>query len=432
MLCALGFSALAGAQSSYIVTTDEESKTEIPDSVQQVIDDAGLGTPEERFLSANFPNLSLCRWYEGMRFMVIPGERDEYLRTFTDSLTGRDVSTGALKHKVLEYRGHETTARGYEHINFRCLDDQKAYYVELRNVAFSDYCEKVANGGVRALAYLGDVDKARELLIDKDMFLRGNIFFRDNKGTPVEVTLKEDTQVKIEKVGVGTRDFPVKIIFRYTDGQLYFQEVTMSRTNCTLLDEDFYREHAKHLFANSFAFNSKSGKKSATMSAKLLGKKINSRQNVTLKNADGKDQRLSKNTIFLVKDIKNDPGTDYYILTLGKEGATYTIRVTFVNKNVAGNIDGNQENYFYELFSEGTEFHGNNSQIVHSRSLTGTGGNFSNMVSGIISKGMTKEQVKFTKGNPDKTWTNKDGTTSWQYFDATYTFRGNKLITISN
>lgn len=433
ILCAIGMKA----QESYFVTTVSQTPTVVTDSTVVVTDNM---SPEERFLFTNFPYRSLCDWQEGMRFMVIPEEKDAFLRTLTDSITGREIGTNDLKHKILTYRGHEYTSRGYEHLNFYCEETKRPYYMELRNISFSSYCNKIDNGGVRALAYLGDVDKARELLIGKDLFTRGNIFFQDDSSpsSPAkEVPLAEDSQVKVEAVGVGTRDFPVKIVFRAPDGNLYFQLVAMSHINCTLLPDNFYREHAKHKFVNSFAFESKTGKKSATMSAKLVGKKVNARQTVTLKNADGADQRFKGGTIFLVTDIKSISNSDYYTLHLATGGMNYTIRVTFQNKNVAGNIDGNQENYFYELFSEGTQFRANNSTIRHDRSLTGhfggdtKGSDFAGMVSGIISKGATMQQVKMSKGAPDKTWTNRDGTVSWQYFDVTYTFRKGKVITIS-
>lgn len=426
-----GTSAIA--QNQYLVTTIED-KVET-DSLGNIVKaEEATMTPEEKFLDENFPHLTLCEWKAGMKFMVIPGNKDEYIRTFTDSISGSEVATASLKHKIMIYRGHETTSRGWEHLNFYCPDNQKPYYMELRNFTFDEYCQKVANGGVRSLAYLGDVDKARELLIGKEVWSRGETFFKDDKTAAEgfrEVPLKEDSHMTIEQVGVGTRDFPVKIVARADDGSLYYQNVAMSRTNCTLLLTDFYRESAKHLFSNSFCFSSKSGKNSATMSAKLLGKKINSRQPVKLLNKDQAAQTLPKNTVFLVKDIKGESDGVYYTLTLGNAGNDYTIRVTFENKDVSGNIDGKQEGYFYELFSIGTEFNGNNSKITHTATASGNGtGGYAAMMSGIISKGMTKEQVRMSKGEPESKWNNKNGTTSWKYADATYTF--NKSGRVSN
>lgn len=430
--CLLMCSTGALAQNSYFVSTIED-KTETDAEGNATYQDQKTMSAEEKFLNDNFPTLSLCDWKEGMQFMVIPGERDAFLPIFTDSITGTDVGTGTLKHKIMTYKGHEMSNRGWEHINFYCEDTKKPYYVELRNLAFDDYCHKTENGGIRALAYLGDVDKARELLMGKELFTKGDKFYKDDKNATDgcrEVTLKEDSHVKVEQIGVGSRNFPVKIVVRADDGELYFQEVAMSRINCALVNDDFYRENAKHLFSNSFAFDSSTGKNSATMSAKLLGKKINSRQNVKMRVKDGGPVTMKRNTVFLVKDIKAENGTGYYNMTLGNEGNDYTIRVTFENKDVSGNVDGKQEGYFYELFSIGTEFNANNSTIINSRSVTSSGG-YAGMVSGIVSKGMTKNQVKMTKGDPDQKWTNKNGTTTWKYFDNTYTFdKSGKLIRI--
>lgn len=339
----------AAAQNSYFVTThDDQQPEQAADTVQAAAAPSSL-TPEERFLAEHFPTLTLCDWQPGMRFMVIPGEMDAHQRTFTDSLSGNEVDTGSLRHRILTYSGHNTNHRGRELIRFYCEELQKTYYFELRNFTFSDYCHKASNGGVRALAYLGDVDKARELLLGKELYTRGDRFYVDDSNASDgmrETFLAENTHVTVDRIGVGTRDFPVKIVVRTDDGKLYFQCVAMSRINCSLVDDNFYREQARHLFAKSFAFESLSGK-------------------------NGKDaDNLSP-------------------FRSGRSAISPTTHAV---------DDFEQDTY-------------------------------ASMVSGIVSKGMTMEQVKLIKGEPDRV-TRSKGDVTWTYFDGRFTFRGGRLVSI--
>ena len=45
--------------------------------------------------------------------------------------------------------------------------------------------------------------------------------------------------------------------------------------------------------------------------------------------------------------------------------------------------------------------------------------NYAGLVSGLIEKGHTKDMTKMSKGEPDKKWTNKDGSVVWWYADGT-------------
>lgn len=423
-------SLAANAQSDYIVNTYEDGGSS-SDSTAAVVAD----TPEEAFLAQHFPYISLCDWQPGMRFLVVPGEEDGVIRTFTDSITGREIGTADLRYKSLEYRGVEQTPRGWFRLNFYCAENEKSYYVEIRNFSFAEYCMRIHGGGVRGLAYLGDVDRARELLLGKDLWLKSPVVYRDSPSSSngfVESQLPVDSHVRVERIGVGSREFPVKIVFRTDDGALYFNTVAMSRTNSALVNEDFIMDRTHHFFANAFRMESQADTKSAKMSERLAGKDITLRRSCKMQQEGGGTVTMNAARTFHVQGVRANTGTSYYTLTLASKGKTYRKDVTFENTNVAGNIDGNDESYFDELFSIGSKYVPSNSTIRRSysgsstrrgggmttTSVTESNGDFMNMMGGIISKGMTQEEVRMAKGDPERRHRLSSGGTQWDYYDG--------------
>ena len=106
------------------------------------------------YVGANFKNIKLCNWTEGMRFMVMPEKYDLVVGAFCDAKTNRDVSCGKLKHKIMVYKGHSVAKDGTALVNFHCEDDNNDYYYPIPNGTFDDYC--YLKLGVPTLAYLGD------------------------------------------------------------------------------------------------------------------------------------------------------------------------------------------------------------------------------------------------------------------------------------
>ncbi len=244
----------AMAQNDYFVSTEGAV---VNDSV--ATENANLSA-EQRFLNDNFTYRSLCDWTEGMRFMVIPGDKDKYLNTFIDAASGNEIPTGNLKHKIVIYKGYEITDRSWIHLNFEVMDTKQKIYHEVRNFSFDDYCMKVAGGGVPSLAYLDEVDKAKELLTGKVLYVAHELFYKDDASSRSgyrESALSIDTKVTVTGVGVGSREFPVKIVVTDEHGRKFFQLCTLSHTNCGLEDNDFIAKNEQHLFDNAFRFTKK-------------------------------------------------------------------------------------------------------------------------------------------------------------------------------
>ena len=179
LLAGLAFALLtASAQDSpYIVKTKGVKKT-----VKKAKEDAAAQEEENEatdFMGRNFRFYSMCDWKEGMRFMVIPEKYDLLVTTFRDATNGKGVNNGRLRHKIMIYKGHEDMPNGRVHINFLCEDENHDYYYELPSGTFNDYC--YSKMGVPTLAYLGDVDKARELLVGKTLLTRTQNFRVDTE-----------------------------------------------------------------------------------------------------------------------------------------------------------------------------------------------------------------------------------------------------------
>ena len=251
---AIAFLTASAQSNPYIVKTKGATKS-AETHMADVIAEAQLEDEESAkdFISQNFKFHSLCDWEKGMKFMVMPEKYDLVVRTFTDATTGKEVSNMTLKYKIMVYQGHDESQDGHAHVNFICQDDGKPYYYEIGYGSFEDYCFQKT--GVPTLAYLGDVDIAREKLMDKTLYTKTK-FYRvdteyDGEGFQ-DVQVDQDMEVKVVAVGVGSRKYPVKIIVEDKDGNQFYQNVTMSKTNCGMRDDEFVADEARYLFNNSF------------------------------------------------------------------------------------------------------------------------------------------------------------------------------------
>ena len=188
-----------------------------------------------------------------MRFMVIPEKYDLLVSTFRDAATQKEVGNGHLRHKIMIYKGHEDMPNGRVHINFLCEDENRDYYYELPNGTFDDYC--YGKMGVPTLAFLGDVDKARDLLLGKTLLTRSQQFRIDTEydGDGYrDITIDKNKVVEVKAVGVGTRSFPVKIIVEDENGEQFYQNVAISKTNSGMRDDEFVADNEKYQFYGSF------------------------------------------------------------------------------------------------------------------------------------------------------------------------------------
>ena len=359
------------------------------------------------FLGKNFRYYSMCDWNDGMRFMVIPEKYDLLVNTFHDANTGKEVSSAALRHHIMVYKGHEDMPNGRVHVRFFCETDNKSYYYELPNGTFDDYC--YGKLGVPTLAYLGDVDKARELLLDQHLLTRTKEFREDTEydGDGYrEVTVPKNKVVKVVAVGVGTRSFPVKIVVEDEDGRQFYQSVAMSKTNSGMRDNEFDVDNAKFFFPGSFEY---------TGGAMIVSKNISDYLNQTVhtkyatamsSKGSGKvrDVKVPRFTGFIIDDIRPIKNTGFFTLTLREEESRRIYYKDVAFDEDAVKEDGTKEDYFGSLFGMG-EGEARSTTLETRTAIR----------EGRVIPGMTEEEVELAVGEPISKIPDSNGVMEWLY-----------------
>ena len=364
----------AYAQNSYIVKTSgvlEGTRLETLNQEEETAID---------FISQNFKFQSLCDWQEGMKFMVIPSD-DMVVKTFTDAATEKDVSSVKLRHKIMIYMGHEEDKDGHERINFRCQEDQRKYYYEIPSDTFEDYCYN--NLGVPTLAYLGDVDIAREKLVGKEVYTKTQFYRVDTEldgDGYLDVVVDKDVPVKVKAVGVGTRDFPVKIIVEDADGNEFYQNVAISKTNCS--------EDVLSISSNNYK--------------QFLGKIIHTKYPTKLLNEFSKKMqsipRLTEYQIEAMNPHKND---DKFTLKLKNTTlGTYFYIDMLLDEHLAQD----QTEYFGYIFALGP-----------GKKIETSEGSRAMMRAGHVGIGFTEDETMMAAGEPDKVINGENGLYTWVY-----------------
>ena len=409
---ALAMMTAAAQDNPYIVKTKGVVKPKVK-VVAGGQSQAGPQKEEEEatdFLGKHFRYLSLCDWKDGMRFMVMPEKYDMLVNTFRDAATNREVSSGRLRHKVMVYNGHQDLTNGRVHINFTCEEDGHQYYYELPNGTFDDYC--YGKMGVPTLAYLGDVDKAKELLLGKTVLTRTEYFREDTEYDGdgfKEVKAPKNQAVKVVAVGVGSRSFPVKIIVEDKEGRQFYQNVAMSKINSGMRDDEFIMDNTKYFFPGSFEFEGDNMAVSKDV-RDYLNQTIHTKYATLMKSkGSGKvrDLKVPRFTGFIVDEIT--PLTDrpnYYTLSLRETESrrVYYKDVCFTEESVVGDANGDKEDYFGYIFALGDGEFRNTSLETRAAIREGR-----------VIPGMSMEEVEMAVGEPMQKLTNSNGVLEWLY-----------------
>ena len=384
-------------ENSYIVKTSgvlEGTRLETVGQEEEAIID---------FISQNFKFYSLCDWQEGMKFMVIPEEYDLVVKTFTDAATEKDVSSVKLRHKIMIYLGHEADTDGHERIYFRCQDDQRKYYYEIPSETFDDYCFN--NLGVPTLAYLGDVDIARDKLVGKEVYTKTQFYRVDTElegDGYLDVIVDKDMVVKVKAVGVGTRNFPVKIIVEDDEGNEFFQNVALSRTNCTLRDDDFVNDNAKYLFRNSFELVEDVMNISSNNYKQFLGKVIHTKFPTKLLNEITKKmQSIPRLTEYQIESMTAHKNSDKFTLKLKN---TILGTYFYIDMLLDEHLAQDQSEYFGYIFALGP-----------GKKIETTEGSRAMMRGGHVGIGFTEDETMMAAGEPDKVINGENGLYTWVF-----------------
>ena len=396
-------------RSSYIVKTKG-----VKPVVRLPKTDASGQTMEEEvessdFMTKNFRYQSMCDWKEGMRFMVIPEKYDILVNTFCDAATNKEVGSSRLRHKIMVYKGHEELSNGRVHVNFTCEDDNKNYYYELPFGTYDDYC--FSKLGVPTLAYLGDVDKARELLMNQAMLTRTETFREDTDydGDGYKVVhYPKNKIVTVKAIGVGTRSCPVKIIVEDDEGNQFYQNVAMSKINSGLRDDEFTAETEKYLFQGSFEYNG--GEMSVSGDIKsYLNQTVHTTVATSMSSkGSGKvrDVKVPRFTGFIIDEINAIKDSRYYTLTL-RETETrriYYKDVLFKESDLMDMRDATEDDLFGHIFGMGEGALRNTSLETRTAIREGR-----------VIPGMSEDEVLMAVGEPYEKVTDSKGVREWHY-----------------
>ena len=384
-----------------IIFSEEKSDT-VKDEAKEDDEQA------KSFMERYFRYVSMCDWKEGMKFMVIPDKKDMVVRTFADS-TGHLVSSMSLRHKILVYKGHSGDGQLHERVNFVCEDDGKTYYYELPTASFEDYC--YTKYGVPTLAYLGDVDMAIEQLVGKTLVTKNDVYNVDVSTTSYgyeKIKVPVGTDVTVVAAGVGTRSYPVKLIVADSTGREFFQNVAISRTNCGMRDNEFVGDEVKHTFDGSFMMLDDKALANRKYEQYVGRKVFTLFKTYMVQAADGVKEEIPRMTGFEIKKMDVIGDTHHVKMTLDHDGKAYVKEVTFEQENVAGDLAGEHEDYFFTLFASG-----NVGAIEGVRQE-----NMTDIRRSVIRKGFNEAEVKLALGKPDGIGKASNGLYTWVYNSA--------------
>lgn len=392
------------AQDDYIVKTSNSNRS----SQMQLLDDDDAQAQEladaQDFIVQNFKYYSLCDWQEGMKFMVIPEKYDLVVKTFTDAATGKEVNNMPLKHYIMVYKGHHESLDGHDRLDFYCETDGRNYYFEIPNVSFDDYCYE--KNGVPTLAYLGDVDIAREKLMGKTLYTKTKNYRIDtdyNSDDYRDVIVPEDMEVKVIAVGVGTRSFPVKIIVEDRNGNEFYQNVAISKTNCGMRKEDFEdSEYTKYLFGGSFEVVDDVMAIDNYNYRSFIGKIIHTKYPTKIMNETSKKlQAIPRLTGYQIESITPHKTDDKATIRLKNTilGSYFTTDMI-----LDANLAENQENYFGYMFAPGP-----------GKKVETSEGSRAMIRAGHVGVGFSEDEVMMAAGEPNDIKNGENGMYTWVF-----------------
>ena len=400
---ALVFLAVSAQENPYIVKTRGAKKSAMTQMADELAEAQQEAEDAKDFIGQNFKFYSLCDWKEGMKFMVMPEKYDLVVKTFTDAATGKEVSSMPLKYKIMVYKGHHESSDGHSRIDFECQDNGRKYYYEIPSGSFEDYCYQKT--GVPTLAYLGDVDIAREKLMGRTLYTKTQ-YYRidteyDGEGYQ-DVMVDKDMEVTVTAVGVGSRNYPVKIIVEDKDGNEFFQNVAISKTNSGMRDDEFIMDEAKYLFGNSFELVDDIMAINSYNYRVYIGKVIHTKYPTKMLNEVSKKiqniPRLAEYQIEAINPHKADEKATIKLknTTLG----TYFFTDVVLDQQNADN----QEEYFGYIFAPGP-----------GKKVQTTEGSRAMIRAGHVGVGFSEDEVQMAAGEPDRIIHGENGTYTWEY-----------------
>ena len=183
----------------------------------------------------------------------------------------------------------------------------------------------------------------------------------------------------------------------------------MSKTNCSLRDDEFIMDNEKFLFQNSFEYTG------ATMTIAddisfYIGKTIHTNHQTMMRSkGDGKMRivKVPSFTGFIVDDITPIQNSRFYTLTMRETESrrVYTMDVAFSEADIDNERRGTiEENFFGYVFGMGEGAAKETSKETRAAIREGR-----------VIRGMSKEEVEMAVGEPFRKVVEESGEEKWMY-----------------
>lgn len=400
---------LSWAQGDYLVKT----------GVQKT----ATGTDEQIFVETNFPFYSMCNWQPGMKFMFVTEGKYSFIAVFANYETGRDVDNAKLQYRIFEFTGVEETEKethvGKSYFTrFVFESEGEKFYHEIKNKRLNEICAENQRACINNLVYLGDVDKAKELLEGITMYTQVTaVRVDDASGRGYrDVTILPNQEVTIVGVGVGNREFPVKIVFEDQNGSSYYKEVAFSTTNSGLISSDFTGARLASYFSNAFLFEDKSMKTIEEVKKKYVGSPAYPKKTMEA-TKNGELVTLARYTPLTITNLLLLEGTRATLSLKSREGVVYE-----VNVDMKYDVFIKNDNYIDDLF-------GFANLRVQYPAITEE--NWGLISAGEVKVGMTKDECKLSLGSAVQVVASTiSNSSTWYYHGKVLDFDGNTLVRI--
>lgn len=405
------------AQNEYIVSTNTKS----PVSLNE----------EELFLQNNFPLIILCKWTAGMKFMFAPTPKEQFIPIFSSYDNEKEIDNTTLKEQILVFTGVEEKAANLSvgtNYNTRFIFEcqGKKYYYEIKNMSLDEICHKNPRASIPGLIYLKDVDTARELLIGKVVYIQSSTVYIDdanNYSGYKEVTIAPNSRAVITAVGVGNKNYPVKVVFEDVNGRSYYLDVAMSRTNSGMDIVDFQASKKMKLFLHAFSFSDKKANSTESLINKYTNLSVYPKKSIEARHYTQIDGEASNNRIhlfrytpFIIKKVKlGQSGTLASLELANSHGQLFEVEV-----DLKYNVITKNENFIEDLFGMGD---------IHKQYPYITEENWKMIARGELKVGMTTDECRLSIGDPIERRLKKDSRfETWFYNGKILEFESSRLV----
>ena len=237
-----------------------------------------------------------------------------------------------------------------------------------------------------------------------------------------DVAIPVNTEATITAIGAGSQRYPVKIIFKDTQGHSYYIEVALSRTNSGMDLNDFQGEKRMKYFSNAISFTNKSSDNIEGLKNKYTGHTVYPKKILVAKRIvsfEGKQSEsrvhLPRYTVLEIKEVKPaSPGSLAVLLLEDKSGSIYEVETDLKYDVIIKN-----DNYIEDLFGF---------EDIQKKYPGITGKRWQIISRGELEAGMSTDECRLSIGDPMEIELKKDNRfETWFYNGQTLEFENGTL-----